>query len=121
MKKHIILPLSLALFLFFTVISFSGTGGDYLFIDKGDTEELELDADTYQGYEWIVSGNSDQTIVKYEGKEFEYGSKNTELLRIASLERGVAALILDSLLLGDEAGCSMRVILLKEINRLYRE
>lgn len=117
MKKHIILPLSLVLFLFFTVISFSGTGGDYLFIDKGDTEELELDADTYQGYEWIVSGNSDQTIVKYEGKEFEYGSKNTDLsvqkLKFKGLKKGKTTITLQYIKQGEQLPKKTKTVIVR--------
>jgi hypothetical protein len=106
MKKHILLPLSLALFLVFTAYTISGTGGDYLFIDKGDTEELELDADTYNGYEWVISGSTDETIVKYEGKEFEYGSKNTDLsvqkLKFKGLKKGKTTITLQYIKQGEQ-------------------
>lgn len=80
--------------------------GSYLVIEVGETEVLELDADTYNGYEWIVSKIDDPTLIKYEGKEFEYGDKNTDLsvqkMKFKGLKKGRTNMKLDYIKQGEQ-------------------
>ena len=107
-----------SVFLFLLVI-FNGDVycGDFLFIDKGETEEYEISADTYQGYEWIVSTMSDPTIVKYDGKEFEYGEKNTDLsvqkIKFKGIKKGKTTVTLQYMKQGDMVPKKTKIITIK--------
>ncbi len=117
MKKNILLPVACILFLFFAAFSLPKMSGDILFIDKGDTEALELDADTYQGYEWIISANTDPTIAKYEGKEFEYGEKNTDLsvqkLKFKGLKKGKTTITLQYIKQGEQLPKKTKTVVIR--------
>jgi len=105
MKK--IIKTAFTAFLWIFIASFTSNvySGDNLFIDKGETESFELSADTYQGYEWVIASSSDPTIAKYEGKEFEYGEKNTDLsvqkLKFRGLKKGKTVVTLQYIKQGD--------------------
>ncbi len=117
MRKLIEISVLSFILLIFAAFSYPQKTGDYLFIDKGEIEAIELDADTYQGYEWIVSATSDPTIVKYEGKEFEYGEKNTDLsvqkIKFKGLKKGKTTVTLQYIKQGEMVPKKTKTITIK--------
>lgn len=79
--------------------------GENIAMAVGDTASVKMDADTYQGYEWVVSANSDPTIAKYEGKTNILGEKNTDLtvqvIKFKGLKKGKTIVTLNYVKQGD--------------------
>lgn len=114
-----IIKLKVFFVVLFLALIFPGIvlSSDFLFIDKGDTEEYEIAADTYQGYEWVVSTITDPSIMKYEGKEFEYGEKNTDLsvqkIKFKGLKKGKTTVTLQYIKQGDMVPKKTKTITIK--------
>jgi len=93
MKIRILRTLLISSFMMLFLAAHSNVlADDYLFIDVDDTKTYKIDADTYQGYDWVIASMTDQTIVKYEGKENKFGEKNTDLttqlIKFKGLKKG---------------------------------
>lgn len=109
MKSKIIL---FAVFL--TVLFFSSCSGlkdleDYkgenISMGVGDTASVKMVADTYQGYDWVVSSNSNSAAAKYEGKYNLTGEKNTDpvtqVIKFKGLKKGKTIITLNYVKKGD--------------------
>ena len=90
---------------------------DYLFIDVDDTEVYKIDADTYQGYDWVIASMTDQTIVKYEGKENKFGEKNTDLttqlIKFKGLKKGKTIVTLNYIKQGESIPKKTRKLVIR--------
>lgn len=90
---------------------------DYLFIDVDDTKVYKIDADTYQGYDWIIASMTDQTIAKYEGKENKFGEKNTDLttqlIKFKGLKKGKTIVTLNYIKQGESLPRKTRKLIIR--------
>ncbi len=109
MKSKIIL---FAVFL--TVLFFSSCSGlkdleDYkgenISMGVGDTASVKMEADTYNGYDWVVSSNSNSAVAKYIGKENQPDEKNTDpvnqVIKFKGLKKGKTIITLNYVKKGD--------------------
>lgn len=80
----------------------------------GDISSVKLSADTYNKFDWVVASNSDPTIAKYEGKDNQFGEKNTDMttqvLKFKGLKKGKTIVTLNYVKLGDLLAKKSRTI-----------
>jgi PBP1b-binding outer membrane lipoprotein LpoB len=79
--------------------------GENLSMSVGDTSSVNMTADTHNGYDWIVSANSDPSIAKYTGKENLAGEKvtdkTTQVIKFKGLKKGKTIITLNYVKKGD--------------------
>lgn len=82
-----------------------GYKGENISMGVGEISSVNMIADTYNKYDWVVSANSDPTIAKYEGKDNQFGEKNTDpttqVLKFKGLKKGKTIITLNYVKLGD--------------------
>ncbi len=88
--------------------------GENLSMSVGDTSSVKMIADTYRGYEWIVTANSDPIVAKYAGKEDQAGEKitdkTTQVIRFKGLKKGKTIITLNYVKKGDMLAKQSRTI-----------
>lgn len=71
----------------------------------GDSASVKMEADTYNGYDWVVSSNSNSAVAKYAGKEDLPGEKNTDpvkqVIKFKGLKKGKTIITLNYVKKGD--------------------
>jgi len=80
----------------------------------GGFASVTMEADTHQGYDWVVSSSSNSSIAKYEGKENNYGEKNTDLtkqvIKFKGLKKGKTIITLNYVKQGDMLAKKTRTV-----------
>lgn len=79
--------------------------GENLSMSVGEISSINMFADTQQGYDWIAASNSNPTIAKYDGKENQFGEKNTDkttqVIKFKGLKKGKTIITLNYVKQGD--------------------
>ena len=79
--------------------------GENISMGVGDTASVKMEADTYSGYDWVVSSNSNSSIAKYDGKDNLSGEKNTDpvtqVIKFKGLKKGKTIITLNYVKKGD--------------------
>lgn len=79
--------------------------GENISMGVGDTASVKMEAETFQGYEWVVSSNSNSKVAKYEGKNNLSGEKNTgpvtQVIKFKGLKKGKTIITLNYVKKGD--------------------
>jgi predicted secreted protein len=79
--------------------------GDNISMGVGDTASVKMEAETFQGYDWVVSSNSNSAVAKYEGKDNQPGVKNTDpvtqVIKFKGLKKGKTIITLNYVKKGD--------------------
>jgi predicted secreted protein len=110
-------------FLFSTVLFFSSCSslkdienykGENITMSVGEIGSVTMEADTYQGYDWVVSSSSNSAIAKYEGKDNQYGEKNTDptkqVIKFKGLKKGKTSITLNYIKQGDMLAKKTRTV-----------
>jgi len=110
-------------FLFSTVLIFSSCSslkdienykGESITIAVGEIGSVTMEADTYQGYDWVVSSSSNSAIAKYEGTDNQHGAKNTDLtkqvIKFKGLKKGKTSITLNYVKKGDMLAKKTRTV-----------
>ncbi len=91
-----------------------GYKGENISMGVGDISSVKLSADTYNKFDWVVASNSDPTIAKYDGKDNQFGEKNTDMttqvLKFKGLKKGKTIITLNYIKLGDLLAKKSRTI-----------
>ncbi|HAX50244.1 MAG TPA: hypothetical protein PK605_04380 [Ignavibacteria bacterium] len=111
------------IFLFLTALFFSSCSslkeienyaGENISMGVGGFASVTMEADTHQGYDWVVSSSSNSLIAKYEGKENNYGEKNTDLtkqvIKFKGLKKGKTIITLNYVKQGDMLAKKTRTV-----------
>jgi len=79
--------------------------GENISMGVGDTASVKMLAETFQGYDWVVSSNSNSAVAKYEGKDNLSGEKNTDpviqVIKFKGLKKGKTIITLNYVKKGD--------------------
>jgi len=110
-------------FLFSTVLIFSSCSslkdienykGESITIAVGEIGSVTMEADTYQGYDWVVSSSSNSAIAKYEGTDNQHGAKNTDptkqVIKFKGLKKGKTSITLNYVKKGDMLAKKTRTV-----------
>lgn len=109
----IVIIISLSFFLA-SCSGYQNYKGDNLVISAGNTASINMTADTFGGYDWIVASNSDETIAVFEGKETVNGEKKSDpseqILKFKGLKKGKTIITLNYVKKGDLIAHKTRTI-----------
>ncbi len=79
--------------------------GDNISMGVGEFASLKLKAETTDGYDWVVSSNSDGTVAKFESKENIAGengpSGDSVVIKFKGLKKGKTIVTLNCVKKGD--------------------
>lgn len=79
--------------------------GDNISMGVGEFASLKLKAETTDGYDWVVSSNSDGTVAKFESKENIAGengpSDDSVVIKFKGLKKGKTIVTLNCVKKGD--------------------
>lgn len=116
-SKIILLALSIPLFLFTScsgLKDIENYKGENISMSVGEFASVTMEADTHQGYDWVVSSSSNSSIAKYEGKENKYGEKNTDMtkqvIKFKGLKKGKTIITLNYVKQGDMLAKKTRTV-----------
>lgn len=88
--------------------------GENISMGVGDTASVKMEADTYSGYDWVVSSNSNSSVAKYEGKDNLPGEKNTDpvtqIIKFKGLKKGKTIITLNYVKKGDMLAKKTRTV-----------
>ncbi|NOS85025.1 MAG: protease inhibitor I42 family protein [Ignavibacteria bacterium] len=88
--------------------------GENISMGVGDTASVKMEADTYQGYDWVVSSNTNSAVAKYDGKDNLPGKKNTDpaiqVIKFKGLKKGKTIITLNYVKKGDLIAKKTRTI-----------
>lgn len=79
--------------------------GENIAMAVDDSASVKMEADTYNGYDWVVSSNSNSAVAKYVGKDNLSGEKNTDpvtqVIKFKGLKKGKTIITLNYIKKGD--------------------
>lgn len=88
--------------------------GESITIAVGEIGSVTMEADTYQGYDWVVSSSSNSVIAKYEGTDNQHGAKNTDptkqVIKFKGLKKGKTSITLNYVKKGDMLAKKTRTV-----------
>lgn len=109
MKSKVFLPVLFLIVLYISACSglkdIENYKGENISMGVGDSASVKMEADTYNGYDWVVSSNSNSAVAKYAGKEDLPGEKNTDpvkqVIKFKGLKKGKTIITLNYVKKGD--------------------
>lgn len=88
--------------------------GENISMGVGDTASVKMEADTYSGYDWVVSSNTNSSVAKYESKDNLPGEKNTDpvtqVIKFKGLKKGKTIITLNYVKKGDMLAKKTRTV-----------
>lgn len=88
--------------------------GENISMGVGDTASVKMEAETFQGYDWVVTSNSNSAVAKYEGKDNLPGEKSTDpvtqVIKFKGLKKGKTIITLNYVKKGDMLAKKTRTV-----------